>query len=87
MADLIASERVGIRGYALVIDRAGLAVAHPKPDNILKLNLLETPASSRSCFLHFLPVAILMSSLYPIPDGSLSVESTYFACVDGKDVH
>ena len=39
---LIDQEKVGKTGYAAVVDQAGMTVAHPNADFILKVNILET---------------------------------------------
>ncbi len=41
--ELVMGERVGSHGYVFVSDKAGLVIAHPKRENILKQKLLETP--------------------------------------------
>ena len=43
--DMIVKETIGKTGYAYVIDRTGLIIAHPKAENILKMNLLEQKGS------------------------------------------
>ncbi|MCX7024933.1 MAG: methyl-accepting chemotaxis protein [Spirochaetes bacterium] len=40
LTDMIASAKMGKTGYAFVINKEGIIVAHPVKDNILKLNLL-----------------------------------------------
>jgi methyl-accepting chemotaxis protein len=37
--DLVKEEKIGTSGYAMVVDSAGLVVAHPKDENILRLNI------------------------------------------------
>ena len=41
--ELVAGKKVGTTGYVFIVDRTGLIVAHPVADNILKLNIAETP--------------------------------------------
>ncbi|SHO52592.1 methyl-accepting chemotaxis protein [Desulfopila aestuarii] len=41
LVDLISGRKIGESGYVFMTDNAGLLVAHPNPDNILKLNLAE----------------------------------------------
>jgi methyl-accepting chemotaxis protein len=43
LSDLVANEKVGKAGYAFVANSSGLVVAHPKAENILKLNITEVP--------------------------------------------
>ena len=40
--DLIADEKVGVSGIAVVMDNTGMVIAHPNADYILKLNVRET---------------------------------------------
>ena len=42
LTEIIADEKAGLTGYAFVVDDKGIVIAHPKPQYILKLNLLET---------------------------------------------
>jgi methyl-accepting chemotaxis protein len=42
LREIIADEKVGSTGYAFVIDENGTVIAHPEPQYILKLNLLQT---------------------------------------------
>ena len=42
LSEIIADERIGISGYAYVVDNKGTVIAHPKPQYILKLNMLQT---------------------------------------------
>ncbi|MGA2974666.1 MAG: methyl-accepting chemotaxis protein [Spirochaetia bacterium] len=37
--DIIINEKIGINGYAYVVDDTGLIIAHPKPENVFKTNL------------------------------------------------
>ena len=39
--DIVSSEKVGTSGSAFIVDSAGLVVAHPQTENILKLNILK----------------------------------------------
>lgn len=39
LVDLISGRKIGETGYGFMTDGTGLLVAHPNPDNILKLNL------------------------------------------------
>ncbi len=41
LADLIAKAKLGKTGYAFLANRDGLILAHPKKENILKLNILN----------------------------------------------
>jgi methyl-accepting chemotaxis protein len=41
LVDLISGRKIGETGYGFMTDKTGLLVAHPNPDNILKLNLAE----------------------------------------------
>ena len=39
--DLIATEKIGNTGYAFVTDNTGLTLAHPKAENVFKLNIAK----------------------------------------------
>ncbi len=39
---IVGREKVGRTGYAVVIDKAGMVIAHPQADLIMKMNALET---------------------------------------------
>jgi methyl-accepting chemotaxis protein len=39
--DFIAGEKIGKSGYAYIVDRTGLIIAHPKAENVFKTNLAE----------------------------------------------
>ena len=39
LVDLVAGRKIGETGYGFMTDKTGLLVAHPVPENILKLNL------------------------------------------------
>ncbi|WP_163338973.1 methyl-accepting chemotaxis protein [Desulfopila sp. IMCC35008] len=41
LVELISGRKIGETGYGFMTDKTGLLVAHPNPDNILKLNLAE----------------------------------------------
>ncbi|MGI6397226.1 MAG: methyl-accepting chemotaxis protein [Desulfomonilia bacterium] len=41
LSNLVANTKVGETGYAFMIDREGLIIAHPVKENILKLNVAE----------------------------------------------
>lgn len=41
LVGLISGRKIGETGYGFMTDKTGLLVAHPVPDNILKLNLAE----------------------------------------------
>ena len=43
--DMIVKETIGKTGYAYVVDRSGIIIAHPNAENILKMNLLEQKGS------------------------------------------
>jgi methyl-accepting chemotaxis protein len=43
LLDLVAAERSGKSGYAFLVDRAGLAIAHPDPSLVMKLVIPEDP--------------------------------------------
>ena len=42
LEDVIRDAKIGDTGYSYIIDSTGLVLAHPNPDHVLKLNLLET---------------------------------------------
>ncbi|HVP19752.1 MAG TPA: methyl-accepting chemotaxis protein, partial [Spirochaetia bacterium] len=42
LREIIADEKIGATGYAYVVDNKGMVIAHPKPQYILKLNMLQT---------------------------------------------
>jgi methyl-accepting chemotaxis protein len=37
--ELIATEKIGTTGYAFVVDKTGMTIAHPAAENVLKLNI------------------------------------------------
>ena len=41
LIDLISGRKIGETGYGFMTDKTGLVLAHPTPENILKLNLAE----------------------------------------------
>ncbi|MFZ1987096.1 MAG: methyl-accepting chemotaxis protein [Desulfatitalea sp.] len=41
--DLIPSRKIGETGYGYMINKTGLVLAHPKPENVLNLNLTSVP--------------------------------------------
>jgi len=41
LAEKVAATKVGKTGYALIVDKTGLIIAHPKSEFILKMNLAE----------------------------------------------
>ncbi len=41
LMDFVAKQSIGATGYAFMLDSTGLALAHPNPDNVFKLNLTE----------------------------------------------
>ena len=43
ISDSLVTQRIGETGYAYVVTREGVAVAHPKPENIMKLNVATLP--------------------------------------------
>ncbi|HVO39182.1 MAG TPA: methyl-accepting chemotaxis protein [Spirochaetia bacterium] len=43
--DIIGGEKVGSRGYAWVADNRGVIISHPKPQYILKFNMLQSEAT------------------------------------------
>ncbi|MBI5550814.1 MAG: methyl-accepting chemotaxis protein [Desulfobacterales bacterium] len=43
LTDLISNRRIGETGYGFMVNRAGIMLAHPKAENILKLNLTAIP--------------------------------------------
>jgi len=43
LKDLVGGEKVGKTGYAVVVDNAGLVLAHPKEENVFKLDISKTP--------------------------------------------
>jgi len=42
LGNMVAREKVGRTGYAFVIDKSGMAIAHPSADFVMKINILET---------------------------------------------
>ncbi len=48
LSSIIAKVKIGKNGYAYIVDRRSLAIAHPNPDIILNLNLLESSKSGWS---------------------------------------
>ncbi len=46
ISELIATTRIGASGYAFVVDRTGLIIAHPKQEYIFKMNLLNQAGTS-----------------------------------------
>ena len=45
--DLVLSEKIGRTGYAYVIDRTGLLIAHPVAENLFKTNLAELAGTEK----------------------------------------
>ncbi|HTP58009.1 MAG TPA: cache domain-containing protein, partial [Spirochaetia bacterium] len=45
LTEIISAEKIGKTGYAFVVDNKGEMIAHPKPQYILKLNLLQDPGT------------------------------------------
>jgi methyl-accepting chemotaxis protein len=43
LTDLISNRKIGETGYGYMVNRAGIMLAHPKAENILKLNLTTIP--------------------------------------------
>jgi methyl-accepting chemotaxis protein len=41
LSDLVTGEKIGLTGYAYVVDQTGLIIAHPVVENVLKTNLAE----------------------------------------------
>ncbi|MFZ5351170.1 MAG: methyl-accepting chemotaxis protein [Bacillota bacterium] len=48
ISEIINSERLGATGYAFMINKAGLVIAHDNTEQIFKLNILEDKTSSIS---------------------------------------
>lgn len=46
LTDIIGSEKFGESGYAYMLNKEGLVMAHPEQDKILKENLLESSSAS-----------------------------------------
>ena len=41
LSEIIADERIGVSGYAFIVDDKGVIIAHPKPQYLLKYNMAE----------------------------------------------
>jgi methyl-accepting chemotaxis protein len=42
LQDIVSAEKVGLKGYAAVIDGSGMVIAHPDASLIMKMNALQT---------------------------------------------